>query len=193
MTHTLLLWLHIKDRAKICFPLLREPYSSHTNQMWGSVEPVVREFTNHNSIILNNRAPCLRVSHMQLNISPFPDVARYVKVWDRERWVGAPKGYREHMAVSGFSFMSGPLLYSLVSFPDPFRKNREGVWQHVLQRRVRAHCTVRANQVAEFSYVMLIKNVWLWRLLTVLVLLILTMLPVGEWGTKGCFRSRERQ
>ena len=78
----------------------------------------------------------------------------------------------------------------LVSFPDPFRKNREGVWQHVLHRRVRAHCTVRANHVAEFSYVMFIKNVRLWRLLTVLVLLILTrllMLPVGEWGAKRLF------
>ena len=44
----------------------------------------------------------------------------------------------------------------VVSFPDLFRKNQEGVWQHVLHRRVRTHCTVSANQVAEFSYVMLI-------------------------------------
>ena len=65
--------------------------------------------------------------------------------------------------------------WALVSFPDPFRKNREGVWQHVLHRRVRAHCTVRANQVAEFSYVTFIKNVRLWRLPTVLVLLIIRL------------------
>ena len=81
-------------------------------------------------------------------------------------------------------------------FPKLCRHNPPNpIWQHVLHRRVRAHCTVCANQVAEFSYVMLIKNVRLWRLLTVLVLLILTrllMLPVGEWGTKGCFRSRKR-
>ena len=50
-------------------------------------------------------------------------------------------------------------LVHIVSVPDPFRKNLEGVWQHVLQRRVRANCTVRTNQVAEFSYVMFIKNV----------------------------------
>jgi len=81
--------------------------------------------------------------------------------------------------------------FKLVSFPDPFWKNQEGVWQHVLHCRVRAHCTVHANQVAEFSYIMLIKNVQLWHLLTMLVLLILTrllMLPVREWGTKGCIR-----
>ena len=86
----------------------------------------------------------------------------------------------------------------LVSFPDPFRKHREGVWQHVLHRRVRAHCTGRANQVAEFTYVMLIKNVRLWRLLTIQVLLILTrllMLPVvvseAERGSRG-FHLRKR-
>ena len=43
------------------------------------------------------------------------------------------------------------VVHFVVSFPDPFRKNREGVWQHVLHRRVRAHCTVRTNQVAELA------------------------------------------
>ena len=90
-----------------------------------------------------------------------------------------------HYCVCVCVWIDNKVIYGvcLVSFPDPFRKNREGVWQHVLHRRVRTHCTVRANQVAEFSYVMFIKNVRLWRLLTVLVLLILTrllMLPVGE-------------
>ena len=47
--------------------------------MWGSVEPAVREFTNHYSIILNNRAPCSWVSQIQINSKSFPDVARCIQ------------------------------------------------------------------------------------------------------------------
>ena len=47
--------------------------------MWGSVEPAVREFTNHNGIILNNRAPCSWVSQIQINSKSFPDVARCIQ------------------------------------------------------------------------------------------------------------------
>jgi len=46
-----------------------------------------------------------------------------------------------------------------ISYPDPAQKYRKGVWQHVIHCHVKAHCTVQANQVAAFKYVMLIENV----------------------------------
>ena len=74
-------------------PILHTP-----TKMWGSAEPVVREFTNHNSIILNNWAPCLWVSQIQtVKHEPLPRYSRICqKGQDRGRWVGAPKGYRQH-------------------------------------------------------------------------------------------------
>ena len=40
---------------------------------------------------------------------------------------------------------------SLVSFPDPFRKNREGVWQHVLHCSVQKEFNQLLNHVLMFT------------------------------------------
>jgi len=42
-------------------------------------------------------------------------------------------------------------LFSLVSFPDPFRKNREGVWQHVLHCGVQKEFNQLLNHVLMFT------------------------------------------
>ena len=41
--------------------------------------------------------------------------------------------------------------YTVVSFPDPFRKNREGVWQHVLHRGVLKEFNQLLNPVLMFT------------------------------------------
>ena len=41
----------------------------------------------------------------------------------------------------------------LVSFPDPFRKNREGVWQHALHCRVQKEFNLLLNHVLMFTHV----------------------------------------
>lgn len=46
------------------------------------------------------------------------------------------------------------LKFDLVSCPNPARTNREGVWQQIVQYRIRPHCTMLTNWVAEFRYVM---------------------------------------
>ena len=40
----------------------------------------------------------------------------------------------------------------LVSFPDPFRKNREGVWQHVLHCGVQKEFNQLLNHVLMFTH-----------------------------------------
>jgi len=52
----------------------------------------------------------------------------------------------------------GPYM-AVVLYPDPSRKNREGVWQHAIHCRIHVHCTVQANQVTECKYIMLINKV----------------------------------
>ena len=47
---------------------------------------------------------------------------------------------------------------SLVSCPDPFGKSRRGLATVPYNGLSRAVCTVRANQIAEFSYVTLINR-----------------------------------
>ena len=72
------------------------------------------------------------------------------------RWCDFPL-LAVYFAVAGFAKLSH--LLWVVSFPDPSRRNREEVWQHIIHCCVHAHCTVRANQITEFKYVMLIDNV----------------------------------
>ena len=49
--------------------------------------------------------------------------------------------------------MSNWPWWCLVSFPDPFRKNREGVWQHVLHRRVQKEFNQLLNHMLMCTWV----------------------------------------